>query len=430
MKITVFQSHKGDCLLLEGSQGTTLLADGGMAGSYSQHVAPSLGAMREQGRALDLVYVSHIDEDHIAGILRLMDDEVAWRVFERQKKIGNKKASKFKPPNPRPPEVKELWHNLFQDIVENKRGALEDLLIASMKTTLLDQDLQDSFGELENLINSERQALLLKHRLSAKELGVPVNKPAKKRLMFIGKGGTVRKSIKRKELLLTVVGPRREELDRLRKQWNEWVEKNRKAIEAIRARAQIEADRMHADEALSFQSVLSHLAGELGDRSAVTPPNLASLMLVVAEQGKTVLLTGDSHPDDIEAGLEHARLVDKDRRRHFDVIKVQHHGSEKNLGEKLFENVTADHYVFCGNGLHGNPDLHFVELLIRKRLAAPGTGNRFKLWFNSSDKLAPEGEPRKHMARVQRLVRMQAQSSKGKLEFFFLKKGSSFDLVI
>ena len=55
---------------------------------------------------------------------------------------------------------------MFQDVVENNRGELEDLLIASMKTTLLDQSLQDCFSKLDNLINSERQALLLKHRLS------------------------------------------------------------------------------------------------------------------------------------------------------------------------------------------------------------------------------------------------------------------------
>jgi beta-lactamase superfamily II metal-dependent hydrolase len=428
MKLTVFQSHKGDCLLLEGTKGTTLLVDGGMGTSYNDHVAPSLGALRDQKRKLDLVYVSHIDEDHIAGILRLMDDEVAWRVFERQKKIGNKKASKLKPDNPRPADVKELWHNVFQDVVDDNRGELEDLLIASMKTTLLDQSLREAFGALDNLINSERQALLLKHRLSAKQLGIPVNKPSKQKLMFIGQGGTVTKPIQRKELRLTVIGPRRKELDDLRKQWNEWIEKNRKAIERIREQAQLEADRLHSDEALSFQSVLSNLAGELGDRSAVTPPNLASLMLVVADQGKTILLTGDSHPDDIAAGLAHAKLVDKNGRRHFDIIKAQHHGSEHNLGEELFQKVTADHYVFCGNGLHGNPSPQFLELLIKKRLEDP-SGNGFKLWFNSSSKLAPEGEPRKHMASVEKLVRKKAKASGGKMEFFFLKQGSSFELV-
>jgi beta-lactamase superfamily II metal-dependent hydrolase len=430
MKITVFQSDKGDCLLLEGSKGTTVLVDGGMEVSYSEHVAPALGAMREHDRALDLVYVSHIDSDHIGGILRLMDDEVAWRVFEYQKKVKNPKAKKFEPENARPPRVKELWHNVFGDVVGDNRGALEDVLLAAMKTTLLDQELRSSFEQLDNLMNSERQALLLKHRVSPEQLDIDVNRPTSKKLMFIGEGGTVRKPIKRKELQLTVVGPRRKELDDLRKEWNRWVEKNREAVARIRARAQADAERIHADEALSFQTVLMSLAEELGDRSAVTPPNLASLMLVVSDSGKRILLTGDSHPDDIEAGLKHAKLLDKNGRCHFDVIKVQHHGSENNLGERLFENVTADHYVFCGNGSHGNPDTRFVELLIRKRKAAPGATNGFKLWFNSSEKFAPAGPARNQMVKVEKLVKKEAASSQGKVEFFFLKNGSSFELPL
>jgi len=34
------------------------------------------------------------------------------------------------------------------------------------------------------------------------------------------------------------------------------------------------------------------------------------------------------------------------------------------------------------------------------------------------------------MARIENLVRKQAKSSKGKLDFFFLKKGSSFELAV
>jgi hypothetical protein len=34
------------------------------------------------------------------------------------------------------------------------------------------------------------------------------------------------------------------------------------------------------------------------------------------------------------------------------------------------------------------------------------------------------------MAKVEKLVRSQAQSSKGKLDFFFLRKGASFDVAV
>lgn len=430
MKITVFQSHKGDCLLLEGTKGTTILADGGMVGSYNDHVAPSLHRLRKQNRALDLAYVSHIDEDHIAGILQMMDDEVAWRIFEHHKKNHHPKAAKFKPRNPRPPEVKELWHNVFHDTITQNRGDLEDLLIASMKTTLLDPDLEENFVRLDSLINSERQALLLKHRLDPSQLAIPVNKPTKKKLMFIGTGGTVRKPIKRKELEITVVGPRKKELDELRKRWNAWVRKNRATIRQIRDRARIEGERLHTDEALSFQNVLKNLAAALGDRSSVTPPNLASLMLVVKNQGKSVLLTGDSHPDDIRAGLKEAKLTDDQGRAHFDVIKVQHHGSEHNMDDDFCANITADHYVFCGNGSHENPDPRVVDLLIERRIDSAGANGGFKLWFNCSDALAPKGARQKHMAELEKLVRKRAKSSGGVLKFFFLKKGSSFRLTL
>ena len=90
MKLTVFQADKGDCLLLTGADETRVLIDGGLAGSYSKHVAARLGEIREAGGHLDVVYVSHIDDDHISGGLQLLEDEVAWRVHESQLRAGNR----------------------------------------------------------------------------------------------------------------------------------------------------------------------------------------------------------------------------------------------------------------------------------------------------------------------------------------------------
>ncbi len=39
MKLRVFQSDKGDCLLITSSDGKNVLVDGGMASSYNEHVA-------------------------------------------------------------------------------------------------------------------------------------------------------------------------------------------------------------------------------------------------------------------------------------------------------------------------------------------------------------------------------------------------------
>ena len=81
MKLTVFQSDKGDCLMLE-SGGKRILIDGGMRDSYTRHAAPTLSKLEENDEKIDLVYVSHIDRDHVFGLLQMMEDLVAWRVYE------------------------------------------------------------------------------------------------------------------------------------------------------------------------------------------------------------------------------------------------------------------------------------------------------------------------------------------------------------
>ena len=55
MKLTVFQSNKGDCLLLTGTDGHKVLVDGGMRASYSEHVSPTLNQLRRDGGKIDVV---------------------------------------------------------------------------------------------------------------------------------------------------------------------------------------------------------------------------------------------------------------------------------------------------------------------------------------------------------------------------------------
>jgi hypothetical protein len=56
---------------------------------------------------------------------------------------------------------------------------------------------------------------------------------------------------------------------------------------------------------------------------------------------------------------------------HVNILKVPHHGSANNLDDDFFERVTADHYVFSGNGEHGNPERAALAMLFRARGSAP-----------------------------------------------------------
>ncbi len=175
MQLTMFQSGKGDCLLLaDTGDKTRILVDGGMPAAYSAHVAAGLSALRKKKKKdIDLVYVSHIDQDHIGGVLRMLDDEVLWRVHEHQLKNGN---PKHKPPRaPRPPEIGDLWHNGFKDQLANKAGPIEETLSAMapiLSGAELDS-LRDVGRAQADLVSSVSEAIQVSRRISSKQLEDP-----------------------------------------------------------------------------------------------------------------------------------------------------------------------------------------------------------------------------------------------------------------
>ncbi len=72
-------AHNGDALLIEyvGNDGDAhrIWIDGGLVKSYEEHGKPVLTALQQQQEKLDLMVVTHIDQDHIGGILAFMRDK-------------------------------------------------------------------------------------------------------------------------------------------------------------------------------------------------------------------------------------------------------------------------------------------------------------------------------------------------------------------
>jgi len=167
MKLTVFQSDKGDCTLLETADGHLLLADGGMGVSYTEHVAPAMGDLRAGEKKLDIVYVSHIDDDHIAGVLQLMNDKVAWRVHEFQ--VANGNPHHRQPDVPEPPDVEQIWHNAFHELLQDNDGRIESMLAASASILSGSPDpfKQAEAAQNRDLVTSKKQAIQLSRRVSA-----------------------------------------------------------------------------------------------------------------------------------------------------------------------------------------------------------------------------------------------------------------------
>lgn len=427
MHLTVFRSGKGDCLILENSKRTArILVDGGMPEAYRSHVAPALGKLQSQDKKIDLVYLSHIDQDHIGGVLRMLDDEAAWRIhlFKKKKKVtaGNKK-----PGSPRPPEVRKIWHNAFHEQLQENAGAVEEALAASAPvlsgTDLM--DMREAGLRQSELVTSVNEAIRVSRRIGKKQLGIPLNPEAKGKLMMWRKG---QKPINVGGMRVTILGPTKEHLEKLREEWNDWLKTNQKALKAVRENAARDEKGLAASDLARLMAALSLRAEAFGNPKSVTPPNLASLTILVEEDGESILLTGDARGEQIIDGLRAAGRLASGAVFRVNVLKVQHHGSKNNIDPEFCNTVIATDYVFCGNGeQHGNPHPDVVELIAERRREVDPTNFRF--WFNSSKGVEEKKAPAAHMAGIEKLVQRLAKKSKGRLKFKFLKSGSSMEIT-
>jgi len=437
MKIRVFQSDKGDCLLVTSASGKNrILVDGGMTASFKEHVAPALGKLSAAKQALDVVYVSHIDDDHIAGILQLMNDLMDWRVFDFQTKhlkAGDKPPKK--PKSPRPPEVGRIWHNAFHELLKDNAGEIGDLLAASAAVLSASHRPMGKaiFEQHSGLALSKTQALQLVRRTGADQLAIPVNPEFKHKLMLLLAANPPKLKVGTMEFI--VIGPAEADLAKLRDEWNDWLRTNKETLADIRRKAKADEDLLKSDvdrllapltrQASSFVDSQIAFGKKLGTRSEVTTPNLASLMFFVRDGNQTLLLTGDGHADDALKGLKQRQLLDANGKLHVDVLKVPHHGSEHNMTPAFAAAVTADDYIFCGNGFATNPETDVIDLLVKERRKA-FPQKPFTLWFNSTSKLT-QPDFRAHMQSVEKNVAAHVKAGAGKVKARWIS-GSFMDL--
>jgi len=383
MKLTAFHAGDGDCLLLVSNDGSRhILIDGGRKGAFEANARQAVADLDH----LDIVCVSHIDNDHISGILQLVEDVVDWRVFRAREALG---LSASEPSFDEPPSIGEVWHNAMFEMLgaELTPKAVDALSVAG--GLLLGSEIEsirDLGSHLENLATGEKASFELSRRLSAEQLGIDVNPRSDTPLMRRGGQGDV---VELGDLKIFTLGPTLKDLEKLQELWQKWIDNNQSQLAGLRA-------RMRADEenlgSLSASAVARpNLATALGEgESGITRPNLASLMLLVEEGAQSVLLTGDGISPDILAGLAHHGKLDAHGRTHVTVLKVQHHGALGNVTEDFVKRVTADNYVFCGNGAHDNPEIEVIEAFAKVRSEGIGgsspvrSGEDFKFWFTSN----------------------------------------------
>lgn len=314
MRVHAIDAAEGDCLLLEDG-GRFALVDGGIAGICEKRLMPHLRAVLGAGGRLEAVVVSHVDADHITGILDLLAE------VERARADGEAD----------PVAIGDLWHNGFGSTLDDARGSLFGNLQA-----MVSQAGRASVTAANGSIAMLGIAQGAKLQRMATKLGISLNG------FFGGNPIVVDGSPGPPWALgganLSVVGPTRENLDALREDWIDWIERNVDAFAMGDVQAMANAD----------DSV----------------PNLSSIVLFGETADGAVLFTGDARGDHILQGLEKRGILPPGGTRPLRLLKVQHHGSDRNATRAFFERLPADIYLLSANGRHGNPDTEVLAMIV------------------------------------------------------------------
>jgi hypothetical protein len=331
--LEVLQADHGDCLLLhygKKAKPKVIVIDGGPSGIYKNFLKPRLLEIRETvspGKPLpiSMVMVSHMDDDHVNGILALTNEAV---------KLQNNN-------DPQLFEMPDLWFNAFDDIVGNSQvpgiASVASSTVADINAIPMFKGLDHSVSAVIASTGQGRQL-----RNNAVTLTALVNNPfesLKKNKANLVRGGDKHSVVKWDGLKITVIHPNAQRLKELQDQWDKDL------------------------KVLAKKPGSGIIVAALADRDK-SPFNLSSIVCLVESGGKKILLTGDARSDDIMAGLKANKLLDKNDHIHVDILKMPHHGSERNLNPDFLKNVTADHYIISANGKHDNPDVATLDAFV------------------------------------------------------------------
>ena len=295
-RIEALQARHGDCLLLYWGNPAgphVALIDGGPSGTYPAVLKPRLAALADErgvGRVpLDLMMLSHIDDDHINGLLALADE------------IEEGGA---------PAEVLLLWHNSLEGLLEGKLPEPANAPATASVLAGFGQTARGADEWTQKVLASVPQGQHLHAFAKRNGLELTMNSPYQPLVMR--RDGQAPADVEGLEL--TVVAPDEQAVENLRKAWK----KHRK------------------------EGILAAYK----DRS---PYNLSSIVVAARFDGKSMLLTGDALGNEVMEGLEKNGLMEAGGQAHFDLLKLPHHGSQNNTAVDFYKRVTADIYLVSGD---------------------------------------------------------------------------------
>lgn len=309
--IKFLKANEGDSFIIKfgkSEKAYNILVDGGTGRVYNEVLKNEIEIIKKSKQYLDLVIVTHIDDDHIGGILELFSD-LKDKLIDKKDNI-----------------IKEVWFNselIIKDNIEKldidpKPIRLKEERLSRKKSVKQGISLEEYLSSLE-CWNKQ----IIEHGIEFKE-------------KQIGDGK------------ITVLSPRWKGIVNLHKKW----EKEKGSGKKTGNRTDYE------------QTLESLVKNQFKEDGSIT--NKSSISFILEYKSKKILMLGDAHPTDIIASLNELGFNETNPLR-IEYVKISHHGSKANTNERLLNIIRCKKFIIsCDGSSHGLPNKECLARIINR----------------------------------------------------------------
>ncbi len=326
LKIEMLPAGHGDCLWIEYGNPDSprrILVDGGASGSCNRALLPKLSGLDKRDREFELMVVTHIDGDHISGILELLKGN---RIHFR---------------------AKDIWFNGYRHLPD---------------------EAPETLGPIQGETLTD---FLVKP-------GVCWNAAFGKGAVVVPESGPLPRLELDGNLTLTLLSPTPGALADLKPKWEAEIVKAGLDPDVPRPE---EIDSCEGIELLDGSLPDVEELCSLNFSEDASEANASSIGMLLEFENHRVLLAGDAHPSMLASSLDRIR---DGKKVSLAACKLPHHGSKASISRRLLETLDCSTYLFSTNGAYfKHPDREAVARVIQWGGPNPDLVFNYRSRFNT-----------------------------------------------
>lgn len=318
--ISFLKAFNGDCIHInyyhEGSP-LNLIIDGGISKTYSYRnpkrkseivygeLYHLIKSIQDSEQNVDLLILTHVDEDHIAGILKWIKSD---SIFKKT--------------------VKEVWFNSGSIIKKEFEKNINSDYDNELRLEL----------DYDNTDTSIRQGVKFEQFIRDNNIWKEKLIQSLDKIPFSG-------------LEFTILSPNEDKLNRLLGKWKK--EK---------------PNSLDTSDTNDYNtSIKDHIKQDTAFKEDASIHNGSSIAFILRYGSNKMLFLGDSHPTIIVDALKSLNYSTSNK-LDVDFTKLSHHGSQSNTNKELLDLLECNNFIISSNGdKHNLPHKRCLSRVINQR---------------------------------------------------------------